>query len=231
MFELSIFLKDRLIGRSTFGLDEVRIGRSADNEVRIDNPALSRYHASIEAVAGIHLLKDFGSQNGTFVNGERVQGRAGLNSGDKIQVGKFTLTFRTERKATVDAAEVTDQASYAVAGKTLILRAPVVERSCPWIGYLESAADVFPPPRYVVEKDFFLVGSAPASDLPLPKAAGAPERSALLVRSWQGFSVVALAPGVVRNRAPVQMVANLQDGDTLTFGEAAFVFHAGRPHG
>jgi len=56
MYEISIFLKDRLIGRSTFALDEVRIGRSADNEVRIDNPALSRYHASIESVAGIHLL-------------------------------------------------------------------------------------------------------------------------------------------------------------------------------
>ena len=230
MFELSIFLRDRLIGRSTFSLEEVRIGRSADNEVRIDNPALSRYHASIEAVAGIHLLKDFGSQNGTLVNGEKVSGRRGLNDGDRIQVGKFTLVFRTDKRAAVAHAEVRDHASYAVAGETMIVRHQPVERECPWVGYLEAAGDGFVPgPRHVVTRDFWLIGTSSQAQLVLDRSSGVGERAAMVVRSWQGFALVALGPGVQKNREPVDLVTTLQAGDKLVFGTATFEFHAGRP--
>lgn len=231
MYEISIFLKDRLIGRSTFAHEEVRIGRSADNEVRIDNPALSRYHASIEAVAGIHLLKDFGSQNGTFVNGERVVGRKAINDGDRIQVGKFTLAFRAEKHVKVANAEIRDHSSYAVAGETMVVRTPVAERACPWVGYLETVSDTIsgPPPQHVLTRDFFLVGSASQSQLALGAAAGCAERAALIVRSWQGFAVVALAPGVLLNRKAVDVVANLHEDDLLQFGAASFRFHVGRP--
>lgn len=230
MFELSIFLRERLIGRSTFSHEEVRIGRSADNEVRIDNPALSRYHASIEAVAGIHLLKDFGSQNGTVVNGEKVIGRRGLNDGDRIQLGKFTLVFRTDKREAAAHAEVRDHASYAVAGETMIVRQPTIERDCPWVGYLEAAGDGFTPGvRHVVTRDFFLVGWSSQAQLALDRATGCAERAALVVRTWQGFALVALAPGVTRNREPVELTATLQAGDRLTFGTASFEFHAGRP--
>lgn len=230
MFELSIFLRERLIGRSTFSLDEVRIGRSADNEVRIDNAALSRYHASIEAVAGIHLLKDFGSQNGTLVNGERVAGRRALDDGDRIQVGKFTLVFRTDKRAAVAHAEVRDHASYAVAGETMIVRTAPVERECPFVGYLEAAGDGFTAgPRHVITRDFFLIGTGSQAQLALERATGAAERAALIVRTWQGFAVVALAPGVLRNKEPVELSAPLQAGDKLQVGQATFEFHAGRP--
>ena len=230
MFELSIFLRERLIGRSTFSLEEVRIGRSADNEVRIDNPALSRYHASIEAVAGIHLLKDFGSQNGTLVNGERVVGRRALDDGDRVQVGKFTLVFRTDARAAVAQPEVRDHASYAVAGETMVVRAQPAERECPFVGYLEAAGDGFVPgPRHVITRDFFVVGTSSQAQLVLERSSGAAERAALIVRTWQGFAVVALAPGVQRNREAVELVTPLQAGDRLQLGQAAFEFHAGRP--
>src|SRR5262245_47317896 len=110
MFQLTVFLRDRMLGRSSFEDDEVRIGRSPDNEVQIDNLALSRYHASIEAVdGGIHVVKDFGSQNGTFVNGDRVAGRRALNDGDTIALGKFTLVFNSDKKPSdVEAAPIRD---------------------------------------------------------------------------------------------------------------------------
>ena len=230
MFELSIFLRDRLIGRSTFSHDEVRIGRSADNQVRIDNTALSRHHASIESVAGIHLLKDFGSQNGTFVNGERVAGRKGLNDGDRIQLGKFTLVFRTHTLAPVSRPEVRDEASYAVAGKTMVMKTAVTERPCPWVGYLEDPqAESLPPPRYPIDRDLWLVGTDTGCQLKLPPKTGVPQRAALVVRSWGGFSVVALAPGVERNKKPVAVKATLEDGDKLSFGQHEFEFYAGYP--
>jgi hypothetical protein len=232
MFEISIFLRDKLIGRSTFSLEEVRIGRSADNEVRIDNPALSRYHASIESVAGIYLLKDFGSQNGTFVNGERVAGRRGLQDGDKVQIGKFTLVFRTEKQVAVDHAEVRDQASYAVAGETMILRTQpdAKDRTCPFVGYLEEIVPAGPiaPNRHPLARDFFLIGSTAAAQLVLDKGAS-PDRAAVIVRGWQGFGIVSLAPGhVKRNGEPVDF-SSLSEGDALQVGTAAYIFHMGRP--
>src|SRR5438046_2801304 len=59
VYELSIFFRDTLIGRSTFGKAELRIGRSADNDVQIDNLAFSRHHASIECAGGAYVFKDF----------------------------------------------------------------------------------------------------------------------------------------------------------------------------
>jgi predicted component of type VI protein secretion system len=232
MFELSIFLRDKLIGRSSFSHDEVRIGRSADNEVRIDNQALSRHHAAVESVAGIHLLKDFGSQNGTFVNGERVVGRTGLSDGDRIQLGKFTLVFRTHGQARVNKPEVHDEASYAVAGKTLVLKTRVQAPFCPWVGYLEEpAGEAIPPPRHPIDRDLFLVGSGRRCHLKLSKKSGVAEQTAIVVRAWGGFSLLAMAPGVERNEKKIELTTRLSDGDTLSFGDNQFAFYAGHPDG
>jgi hypothetical protein len=230
MFELSIFLRDKLVGRSTFESDEVRIGRNQDNEVRIDNPALSRYHASIEAVSGIYLVKDYGSQNGTYVNGEKVVGRRGLNDGDRITVGKFTLIFRTEKQAAVQQAMVTDHASYAVAGETIVMRAPAAEareRPCPWVGYLETTdGAIFPPPRHPLNRDYTFIGTSAACQLTFDKA-GAP-RVACVVRGWSGYGLVAIGPNVARNSEAVDGVVPLQDGDMLRLGGVHLRFFAGR---
>jgi hypothetical protein len=232
VFELSIFLRDKMIGRSTFSHDEVRIGRSADNEVRIDNQALSRHHASIESVAGIHVLKDFGSKNGTFVNGEKVAGRSGLSDGDRIQVGKFKLVFRTQSQARVTKPEVLDQASYAVAGRTMVMKTMVHARACPWVGYLEeSASETAPPPRHEIDRDVFLVGFGEKCQLKLPKKSGVSKRTVLLLRGWGGFSLVALAPGVERNDQKVELTTVLEDGDTLVIGDNTFRFYAGHIDG
>ncbi len=138
MFELNVFLRDKLIGRSVFSGEEVRIGRAVDNEVQIDNLAFSRYHASIEDVKGVYILKDFGSQNGTYVNGQKVEGRYGLNDGDRIQIGKFTLAFGCDKKAPVSSHKF-DEAAYAVAGETIVAKVPDLrERACPYVAFLEE---------------------------------------------------------------------------------------------
>src|SRR4051812_33415117 len=157
-------MRDKLIGRSSFTNEEVRIGRSPDNEVQIDNLALSRYHASIEVMNGVHVLKDFGSQNGTFLNGDSVLGRRGLNDGDRIGIGKFMLIFKTDGSPAKEAmARVRDEASYAVAGETLVTHneSEVRERTCPFVGYLETVVQGTEAPTvHPLGKDIFVIGSA-----------------------------------------------------------------------
>jgi hypothetical protein len=153
-----------------------------------------------------------------------------LNDGDRITTGKFTLVFGAEKVVRSSTPEVRDHASYAVAGKTLVMRTPLIERPCPWVGYLEEqGVEQLPPPRHVIDRDHFVVGSGDDCQLKLTGKQAA--RAALLVRAWGGFSVVSLAAGaVVHNDKPVDLTAVLKDGDRLQLGGASYAFFSGHPH-
>ena len=71
-------------------MKEVSIGRSPDNGIVIDNPAVSHYHARVFNEEGRLMLEDFGSMNGTFVNGQRVK-MVTLKPGDSVGIGKHTI--------------------------------------------------------------------------------------------------------------------------------------------
>lgn len=65
--------------------DTVTIGRAADCDIFVTEPQVSRYHVRIEHDQEGYLLRDLGSKNGTFVNGERVRGQPyRLHDGDEI---------------------------------------------------------------------------------------------------------------------------------------------------
>jgi pSer/pThr/pTyr-binding forkhead associated (FHA) protein len=70
------------------------IGRSEDNQIRIAEPRASRRHALVAVFADGYTVKDLQSQNGTFVNGERITERT-LADGDCIGIGDFQLIFRS----------------------------------------------------------------------------------------------------------------------------------------
>ncbi|HNP73246.1 MAG TPA: FHA domain-containing protein [Kouleothrix sp.] len=70
---------------------QITIGREG-SEIVLENPQVSRQHAVIERAAGRHLLRDVGSTNGTFVNGQRISQHT-LVPGDVIQIGAFKLVY------------------------------------------------------------------------------------------------------------------------------------------
>jgi predicted component of type VI protein secretion system len=232
VFEISVFLRERLVARSTFAHEEVRIGRSPDNELQLDDPVLSRFHASIETQGGVAMLKDLGSMSGTFVNAERVVGKRSLGDGDRIGVGRFNLIFRTERPVAV-TTEIGDEAAFVVAGATMHrgTAEEARERTCPIVGYLQleppdGDRHEGEPPRYFpLARDIFVIGSGPEADLVTP----GPERAAAITRSFRGFSVIALAPGVEKNGQRVELVTDLRNGDGLTLGPTRYRYRAGRP--
>ncbi|WP_082599302.1 FHA domain-containing protein [Nocardioides sp. Root151] len=68
------------------------IGRSRTCDVVIDDPLVSRQHATI-ALGNVALLHDLGSFNGTFVNGHRLVGSTPLNPGDEVIFGNQTFSW------------------------------------------------------------------------------------------------------------------------------------------
>lgn len=94
------------------------IGRAAECTIPVRDRYLSRKHAEIHASNGGWILKDCGSANGTFVNGDRVVKERPLNSGDRIRIGDTELVFQseaaTDRFLAVGEARVTPSISIPV---------------------------------------------------------------------------------------------------------------------
>ena len=87
--------KEREIGRWEIDRQRLRIGRTPDNDIVIDNLAVSRLHALIEEEKGGYFLRDCDSLNGTEVNGSRISRRK-LEDGDEITIAKHTILFRLQ---------------------------------------------------------------------------------------------------------------------------------------
>lgn len=96
MYKLILKFKDKVIKEFPLMDNEVTIGRDAENEIAIDNSAISRHHAKIELVGGKYFVSDLGSTNGTFLNEKRIKQELKLKSGDEIIVGKHTIVFVSE---------------------------------------------------------------------------------------------------------------------------------------
>jgi pSer/pThr/pTyr-binding forkhead associated (FHA) protein len=69
------------------------IGRDSTSDLIIDHPLASRRHARLERDENGYLIRDLESTNGTFVNGERVEGSRLLHNLDSILVANVEIVF------------------------------------------------------------------------------------------------------------------------------------------
>ena len=70
------------------------IGRSEESDVFLVDPSVSRNHAEIDVDTRGALVRDLGSTNGTFVNGERVDGSKRGARGRRVDVRKYATASR-----------------------------------------------------------------------------------------------------------------------------------------
>ena len=78
------------------------VGRHPDADIFLDDVTVSRRHSEFLRDGQRFQIKDLGSLNGTYLDGDRID-IAGLSEGSEVQVGKFRLTFYSSR-ADVTAA-------------------------------------------------------------------------------------------------------------------------------
>ena len=89
----------------------VVIGRSDEADLRLADDTASRSHARIITADGVARLVDLGSHNGTFVNGERVDGTRALASGDVVTIGAITMVLHAAASRAPEARPILDAAS------------------------------------------------------------------------------------------------------------------------
>src|SRR6266568_1620623 len=100
MPKLSLMFGDKIVKEVPVGNRPVTIGRSPDNDLPVDNLAVSNHHAKVYFEAGRMVVEDLDSLNGTFVNDLRVE-RATLHDGDNIHIGKHKIKVDTSSDAPV----------------------------------------------------------------------------------------------------------------------------------
>jgi predicted component of type VI protein secretion system len=100
MAKLSLKFENKILKEVPIGSRPVSIGRAPDNDIPVDNLAVSNYHAKVYHEAGRLVVEDLNSLNGTFVNDLRIE-RATLHDGDKIFIGKHAILVDASGDAAV----------------------------------------------------------------------------------------------------------------------------------
>jgi pSer/pThr/pTyr-binding forkhead associated (FHA) protein len=130
MARLILSLDNQTLAEYNMTKERYTIGRLPDNDVRIDNPAVSGHHSLIINILNDSFLEDLNSTNGTYVNGKLIKKHA-LQHGDVITIGHHQLRFADEQ------ASETEQDEFE---KTMVI--PSSQQNLAQLAKAEAAADV-----------------------------------------------------------------------------------------
>ncbi len=104
MARLILSLEGQVLAEYNMNKERYTVGRLPDNDIRIDNPAVSGHHSLIINILNDSFLEDLNSTNGTYVNGKLIKKHA-LQHGDVITVGHHQLRFVDQRSEELDQDE------------------------------------------------------------------------------------------------------------------------------
>jgi hypothetical protein len=243
-----IFLKFNEVVLTEIPLDrpQLTIGRKPDNDLVIDNPAVSGHHAWIFEEQGTYFIEDLGSVNGTFVNDEKVQ-KHQLQNTDRVVIGKHVLVFQDESTAAQPSpqsdtpaharAALTPPPRDSEAERTMVLEtkkhrellkhAPggVAPSKGEKVGFLSVAKGQTDRKDYELTGRMAVIGTEPTATVRLTGWM-APKKAVLISRRGDGYFLSTTEKGkkVLLNGEPIQGNRQLQDGDVLEVAGVRMLF-------
>lgn len=96
MARLILSLDGQTLAEYNMTKERYTVGRLPDNDIRIDNAAVSGHHSLLINILNDSFLEDLNSTNGTYVNGKLIKKHA-LQHGDVITVGHHQLRYVDEQ--------------------------------------------------------------------------------------------------------------------------------------
>ncbi len=99
--KLILSLNNSVLGEFPLDKERIILGRKAENDIQVDNLAVSGQHAAIITILNDSFLEDLDSTNGTYVNGKLVKKHA-LKNGDVITIGKHELKYVNDEASDED---------------------------------------------------------------------------------------------------------------------------------
>ena len=211
-------LDDREVRKFALHKDAiVTIGRAQDNDIVINNLALSRRHAQVEFVDGAYEIIDLGSQNGVYSGNERVKGAKRLEDNETISLGTYKFAFHLESSDQPrsseprDASEtqrLTDEQEQAV-GPFLVLTFNEVELQ-----------------RFPLKGSLCQIGRAKECDIQIPERRLSRRHCEIECLSDGRYVVRDLGSqnGTFVNRRRIRGDHEIENRDILNFAEYAVMF-------
>jgi pSer/pThr/pTyr-binding forkhead associated (FHA) protein len=108
MLKLALRFKDKTLKQIESDKNEITIGRGNNNDIVIDNLAVSKEHAKIIKLPDGYELVDLDSTNGTLLNDKDIQ-KAKLAPQDVLTIGKHTLIIKSTDPRKAAAADLADK--------------------------------------------------------------------------------------------------------------------------
>ena len=191
------------------------IGRTPDNDLCLEDPAVSAHHARIVQVQAVLFLEDLSSTNGSFVNEHPIERRQ-LRDADALRFGSHRAIFREKpgsatRPALAGEGLVTDKAK--VVASTPAREAPAPARK---IGIVEILSGRTGQSHYPLTRQVSLIG---AQDDAVITLTGwfAPNTAAMISRKGDAYVVSQTESGkrILVNGRTVQREHALRHGDVV----------------
>jgi pSer/pThr/pTyr-binding forkhead associated (FHA) protein len=214
--------KGKEIGTWILDKPVMNIGRTADNDIVIDNLAVSRLHAVLEKDKGNYYVRDCDSLNGTLVNDKKV-GRAKLHHGDEIVIGKHKLRIHVQggtqlHSAPNDVASF-DQTVIMTAGGVPMAPSPLGNSGPRLVERTKSGEVVIE-----ISKATVTLGKDKSADVSLDglmiakhHAEIAKENGQYVIRHLNGRRKVSVGGKTVKERV-------LKDNDAIKIANREFIF-------
>jgi pSer/pThr/pTyr-binding forkhead associated (FHA) protein len=217
MMKVLLKFKDAVIKEIPLEQEVYTIGRKEENDIVIDNLAVSGFHAKLIKEGGTTYIEDMNSTNGTFVNGKKIA-KSVIGNGDVVLLGAHTLEFvvfakpEDTTKSGVRSVSMDQTVMLSAADQQKILVSTEKLKVLGGLVIIEGSTDRR---EYDLKERVCTIGKDPASMVRL-KGFFAPKVAALINRRKEGYFITPSGGKEVKvNGARVDQKYDLQDGDMI----------------
>ncbi len=230
MAKVLLKYKEAVVKEIPLEKEATTIGRKPDNDVVIDNQAVSGHHAVIRKEGDALLIEDLGSLNGTYVNSQKVS-KAELYDDDIILIGVHTLDVHADKKREAD------KKAFAVRGRSMdetMVIAPedkkkiisTADKSVPEpLGGFVVIAGSTDRREYELKERVSAIGKEDGSAIQL-KGFFAPKLAALVNRRKEGYFITPSGGKDMKvNGKEIDHRYDLKDGDIVEIGDLKMQFY------
>lgn len=191
------------------------IGRKPDNDLCLEDPAVSGHHARVVKIQEVLFLEDLASTNGTLINDRKID-RKQLQDADIIKIGLYRIIYRQD---TAPADTATPQRVTPATDKTVVFTGSAgpdlapVSQSFGFVRVLSGKTDQA---EYRLTKQLSVIGSQEDAAIRLT-GWFAPKVAAIIARRPHGYLVTMAEGGkqIFVNDKAVKGQAPLTDGDVI----------------
>lgn len=230
MAKVLLKYKEAVVKEIALDKELTTIGRKPDNDIVIDNQAVSGHHARIKAEGDALVVEDLNSLNGTYLNGQKVS-QADLFNNDAILIGVHTLNVFSEKNREAD------KKNFAVRGRSMdetIVIAPddkkkilnAADKSIPeQLGGFLVIAGAADQKDYELKERVSSIGKEDGCAIKL-KGFFAPKLAALINRRKEGYFITPSGGKELKiNGKTIDHRYDLKDGDIVEVSNLKLQFY------